>query len=187
VLSFKTRGRGETRRAGRGPITAARRKRSNESKTKLTGLRRWILEPRSERPVGVGWKEECALASQACILVIDDDASVLQLIEDVLSPDYDVEAVSDPLIGLELLGREHFDALIVDLGMPRLDGVELIQRLRAQPDTRELPIIAVSAFDQLRERIANVPVNAVIGKPFSVRGFERTVARVVHHQPLGKG
>ncbi len=121
------------------------------------------------------------MASQACILVIDDDESVLELIEDVLSPKYEVEAVSDPFTGVELLNREHFDALIVDLGMPHLDGIELIRRLRAQPNTRELPIIAVSAFDQLRERIADVPVNAVVAKPFSVRKFEQTVAQVIHH------
>ncbi len=121
------------------------------------------------------------MASQACILVIDDDESVLELIEDVLSADYDVEAVTDPFTGLERLKREHYDALIVDLGMPRLDGIELIRRVRARPDTHQLPIIAVSAFDQLRERISEVQVDAVVSKPFSLGQFERTVAEIVHH------
>jgi DNA-binding response OmpR family regulator len=121
------------------------------------------------------------LASQACILVIDDDEGVLELIEDVLSPDYTVEGFSDPKAGLERLGNERFDALIVDLGMPGLDGVELIQQVRTLPGNCELPIIAVSAFDQLRSRISAVQVDAVVAKPFTLGEFERTVARVLEH------
>ncbi len=126
------------------------------------------------------------MAPQVCILIVDDDISILQLIEDVLAAEYEVEAISDPFEALDRVQHEHYDLLLIDLGMPQLDGIELIRRLRAQPDTRELPIIALSAFDQLRQRVSNVQVDAVVPKPFSLQALEQTISRLIqeHRQMI---
>ncbi len=124
-------------------------------------------------------KEKCPLAPQVCILIVDDDPSVLQLVEDVLSLNYEVEGLADPRQALELLDHEHFDIVLVELGMPQLDGFELIRRIRSQPGGQALPIIAMSAFDQLRERVENVPVDAVVSKPFSIEKLEDTIEQVI--------
>ncbi len=146
-------------------------------------------ERSSNRPIlSASWRREgseCKMALSACILVIDDDESVLELITDVLATEYDVEAVTDPFAGLARLEREHFDALIVDLGMPELDGIELIRRVRSRPATHALPILAISAFDQLRERLSTVDVDVVISKPFSLPRLEQAVAQLVHQSPAG--
>ncbi len=128
------------------------------------------------------------MTPQVCILIVDDDASVLQLIEDVLSADYAVEAVSNPLEALDRAQREHYDLALIDLGMPQLDGIELIRRLRSQPGTREMPIIALSAFDQLRQRVSNVQVDAVVSKPFAIETLEDTITRLLkQHRTLNQG
>ncbi len=124
------------------------------------------------------------MAPQACILIVDDDTTVLQLLEDVLSIEYEIKAVSDPFAAWDLLQHEHFDLALVDLGMPRLDGIELVQRIRNQPDIRELPIIALSAFDQLRQRVSDVSVDALVSKPFAITDLENTIARILQKRAV---
>ena len=116
---------------------------------------------------------------RARILVIDDDEQVLQLVEDVLAGRFDVVGVGDPFEGLELLRRETFDLLILDLGMPNLDGAQLIGLVRTNSTNREIPILVMSAFDELRRKVANLPVQDVVTKPFDLDALEKKVKDVV--------
>ena len=68
------------------------------------------------------------------ILALDDDPLVLDLIQEILIEDYQVQATTDPLAALTLLDREDFDLLLLDLGIPQIDGVEIIRDVRARPD-----------------------------------------------------
>ena len=89
------------------------------------------------------------------MLAVDDEADALSLLRDVLeAAGADVTTTSSPLTVLETIARVKPDILIADLGMPELDGYELIERVRALPDpaSRDVPAIALTAFARSEDR-----------------------------------
>ncbi len=117
------------------------------------------------------------------ILVIDDDDTILNLIWETLAPDYQISTAHDALEGVDLLMSEKFDLLIVDLGMPVVDGVELIQKIRENSPFHHVPILVVSAFPGLRKRLAGADVQAILPKPFSLDDLSRHVAETISQSP----
>jgi len=115
------------------------------------------------------------------ILVIDDDETILELIRETLSSDYDVVTARDTLESVDLLLGQRFDLLIVDLGLPVVDGVELIQKIRDNSPFQNIPILVVSAYPELRTRLANSDVQAILPKPFSLDDLSRRVAETINH------
>lgn len=116
---------------------------------------------------------------QPRILVIDDDETILDLLKDTLGPDYYIATAHDSLEGVELMMSERFDLMIIDLGMPVLDGVELIQKIRSNSPFDKIPILVLSAYPELRTRLRGSDVQAIMAKPFSIDQLQRTVAKIV--------
>ncbi len=113
------------------------------------------------------------------VLVIDDDSSVLDLIADMLDPYYQVEVISDPFAGLSSLEKEEYDVLILDLGIPELDGIEIIRQIRSRPRLKDLPVIVMSAYTGIAKRLNDLQVQAVIHKPFHLDHFLNTLKRIL--------
>ncbi len=120
------------------------------------------------------------------ILVVDDEPHVLQVVSVVLrSAGFRVIAAEDGAEALDLLVRFGADAIVTDLHMPLVDGLQLASRLYADQRTRGLPVIILTA--QTEGPIAgllDVPspnVRAVLAKPFSPR---RLVDEVMRHVRL---
>ncbi len=89
------------------------------------------------------WPTPGAVASGAVVLLAEDEALVAQLLGEVLEAEgYTVMLAADGVEALELAARRHIDVLLTDLDMPRLDGRELIRRLRA--GRPELPVVVVT-------------------------------------------
>ncbi|MDC3956182.1 response regulator [Polyangium jinanense] len=81
--------------------------------------------------------------------------------------DFDVLLAADGVEALKLLERQRVDALVIDLMMPRLDGVGVIRALLGKPpEERPSVIIVVSAHVELRRRIMGLDVRRVFPKPF---------------------
>ncbi len=118
-------------------------------------------------------------ASAMRLLVIDDDEAILSLLKDLLSPDYQVVTAQDWLEGVDLLMNERFNLLIMDLGMPVFDSVEFINKVRSEPAHKRLPIIVISAYPDLRERLSESTVQAILAKPFSLEQLTRTIDHVL--------
>ncbi|MBN1937284.1 MAG: response regulator [Anaerolineae bacterium] len=97
--------------------------------------------------------------SQARILVVDDEALIRRALADYLVEcGYDVEMAADGLEGLTRVRVSRFDAVLIDLRMPRLDGLEVITALRAeQPD---LPVVVVSGTGVLNDAIEAMRMGA---------------------------
>jgi len=103
------------------------------------------------------------------LLVVDDKEDNRALVRDLLSPlGFEILEAEDAQACLRLAASARPDAILLDLRMPGVDGLEATRRLRALPGTRDLVIIAVSAsaFEQHREECLEAGANDFLAKPF---------------------
>ena len=118
---------------------------------------------------GTGSSEPRAPTRLRRVLVADDDEGIRYLISTVLSgAGFEVNAASDGQQAWEALLHEHYDLLVTDNEMPRLRGIELIERIREAG--MGLPVIVVSGSLPL-ERVRDLPsrqIAAVHPKPFDI-------------------
>ena len=101
------------------------------------------------------------------ICLIDDDQNILASLSLALkSEKFDVETYSDGLAGLEALKNNNFDIAILDIKMPRLDGLEVLQKLRNSSD---IPVIFLTSKDDEIDQLLGLKMGAddYITKPFS--------------------
>lgn len=109
------------------------------------------------------------------VLLVEDEARIAGFIAAGLGRYYDVVVAEDGDVGLFLATAEPFDAVILDLGLPRLPGTEVLEGLRkACPD---LPVIVLTGRDDPHVRAACLAAGAlaVITKPFSFEELKETV------------
>jgi CheY-like chemotaxis protein len=116
--------------------------------------------------------------SEGRILVIDDNESNLKLMKFLLSsPEYDVRTAADARQALDVLRGFRPDLILLDIQLPDIDGLELARRLKADPDTRPITIIAVTAYamkgDEEKARAAGV--EDYVTKPIEKQSFRRLV------------
>ena len=106
------------------------------------------------------------------ILLIDDDLRLSAMVGDYLrGHGYDVSNAPSLAAGRELLARQTFDALVLDLMLPDGDGLDLCKELRASPRHRHLPLLMLSARGEPTDRIVGLEVGAddYLPKPFEPR------------------
>jgi two-component system, OmpR family, response regulator ArlR len=117
------------------------------------------------------------------ILVIEDDAAISRVLSLELEHEgYAVETARDGLSGLEKALKEP-DLIVLDLMLPRMDGIEVCKRIRAKSNT---PIILVTAKDRVPDRVAGLDVGAddYLTKPFATDELlARVRARLREKQP----
>lgn len=95
------------------------------------------------------------------ILVVDDDPTALRLIGYSLQQEgYDVLTAANGLDGLTQARQLHPDLIILDIMMPDLDGFEVCRRLRADPATRRLPVLMLTAKGQVADKVAGFRAGA---------------------------
>ncbi|MBY0291192.1 MAG: response regulator transcription factor [Mycobacteriaceae bacterium] len=110
------------------------------------------------------------------ILVVDDDRAVRESLRRSLSFNgYSVELAQDGLEALDLIASDRPDAVVLDVMMPRLDGLEVCRQLRSTGD--DLPILVLTARDSVSERVAGLDAGAddYLPKPFAL---EELLARM---------
>ena len=108
------------------------------------------------------------------ILVVEDNERNLKLLRDVLEyAGYDVRAARTGEDGVALAVKEPPDLVLMDLQLPGIDGTEALRRLRKNPRTADIPVVAVTAqaMKQDRERALEAGFNGYVTKPISVRAF----------------
>src|SRR5258705_5674785 len=122
-------------------------------------------------PAGrVGW------VAQASILVVDDDASLRRMLDRTLSAEgFEVETAADGGGALVAVERSVPEVIVLDVGLPGLDGLAVCRRLRAKGVST--PIIMLTARDAVPDRVAGLESGAddYLVKPFAT---EELVARV---------
>jgi len=106
------------------------------------------------------------------ILVIEDTEDNRQIIRDLLSSvGYEMIEATDGVAGVELAQKEHPDLILMDIQLPEIDGYEATRRIRAVPELKTVPIIAVTSYalsgDEAKTREAGC--DGYVAKPFSPR------------------
>jgi signal transduction histidine kinase len=114
-------------------------------------------------------------------LVVEDSAPIVRLVHQSLRREFRILAAPDGLKGLALALRERPDLVITDLMMPGVDGLELTRRLRADPRTRHIPVVMLSARGDLDDRVHGLEtgVSAYLTKPFSPKELLTCARRLV--------
>jgi signal transduction histidine kinase len=108
---------------------------------------------------------------RARIVWADDNADMRDYVARLLGARYDVEAVADGEAALAAVRARRPDLLLADVMMPRMDGLQLVRALRADPATRSLPVILLSARAGEEARIEgfDAGANDYLYKPFTAR------------------
>src|SRR5215467_14079463 len=109
------------------------------------------------------------------VLVIDDEAPILRALKiNLTARKYEVSTAADGTSGLAAMARERPDVLILDLGLPDMDGTEVIRGVRGWTST---PIIVLSAWGQENQKVAALDAGAddYVTKPF---GMDELLARL---------
>ena len=89
-----------------------------------------------------------AFLDQRYVLVVEDDPTLRELYRSTLrGAGYAVVAVGDGVDALRRVERDTPDAVVLDLGLPRLNGRDVQRELKSAPDTRHIPIVVVSGHD----------------------------------------
>ncbi|MGD0558842.1 MAG: response regulator [Streptosporangiaceae bacterium] len=109
------------------------------------------------------------------VLVVDDEPSILRALRiNLTAREYDVITAADGTTGLAAVARDHPDVIILDLGLPDMDGTDVIHGVRGWSTT---PIIVLSAWGQEEQKVAALDAGAddYVTKPF---GMNELLARL---------
>jgi len=115
------------------------------------------------------------------ILVVDDTPANLKLLTDILTNNgYQVRPATGGKMALRSLAAEIPDLILLDIKMPEMDGYEVCAQLKANPETKNIPVIFISALDEMADKVKGFTVGGIdfITKPFQA---EEVLIRVETH------
>ena len=112
------------------------------------------------------------------VLIVDDNAMNVDLVSFLLAADgMQVESAADAAQASARIAAQHPELILMDIQMPGVDGLELTRRLKADPATRHIPIVALTAYAMKgdEERMLAAGCDGYIAKPVEVASFTRQV------------
>jgi two-component system, cell cycle response regulator DivK len=114
------------------------------------------------------------------ILIVEDNDKNLKLARDVLRfGGFETLEASTAADGIALAAEHGPDAILMDIQLPDMDGTTALGRLRAEPGTKAIPVVALTAFamDRDRERLLEAGFDGYLAKPIDVKTFADQVRR----------
>ena len=121
--------------------------------------------------------------ARATILAVDDTPENLDILVGLLEGQYKVKVATNGERALRMVAKAAPDLVLLDIMMPGMDGFEVCRRLRDEEETREIPVLFISALDQVTDKVRAFTSGGVdyITKPFQAEEVE---ARVATHLEL---
>lgn len=110
----------------------------------------------------------------ARILVVEDNPANMELMGYLLqAAGHELLFAHDGREGLEIAAREHPDAIICDINLPRMDGYGVLRKLKENPELKDIPCIAVTALAMVgdREKLLGAGFDGYISKPIDPENF----------------
>jgi two-component system cell cycle response regulator DivK len=116
------------------------------------------------------------------ILIVEDNEKNMKLVRDVLQfKGYQTIEAVNGTDGVRLARERKPDLVLMDIQLPDIDGITALGQIRADPETKAIPVVAVSAsvMPDDQQRIAASGFDAFVTKPINVKQFVETVERFV--------
>lgn len=115
------------------------------------------------------------------VMIIDDDNSMLWFVADIFNDKYNTITFDNAKNAYECLNRQLPDLIITDIMMPDMDGVSLIKKVKSSSILNHIPIIALSALNNIEEQVKSIGAGAeaYITKPFDIEYLETIVNRLI--------
>jgi two-component system response regulator ArlR len=126
-------------------------------------------------------------AEKTKILVIDDEPNIVQTLQDRLEMnEYRVFTAHNGRDGLEKFEREKPDVILLDVIMPIMDGLEMLETLRKRPDGQDVSIIMLTARSQTQDiaRANACGIDDYIVKPFDLSELLAKIESVIEHRKV---
>ena len=124
---------------------------------------------------------------QGTLLIVEDDPDILNLLKTTLEFDgYRVSTARNGYEGLEAIQKERPTIVVADIMMPKLDGFGLVNRLRLDPATRDIPVVLVTATyvaPEDRQFAQNIGATTFIQKPIDLEKFLVTIRELLTQGP----
>jgi DNA-binding NtrC family response regulator len=124
------------------------------------------------------------MAKDYSIIVIDDEAEVCGLLKDLLTSEgYRVSAATDPQKGLQMVLKQEPDAVLLDLGMPKMDGFQVLKEIKKSNEA--LPVIIITGFVNIGLAREAIRLGAFdyVTKPFDVAYIKALVKNALDQAP----
>lgn len=121
------------------------------------------------------------------ILIVDDDPAICDYMQTLLEKDgFAVKTLSDPTLAEDEIRQKTYHVIILDLMMPKLDGIEVLKRIRGIDS--DIAVVMFTAHPNLESAVASMKLDAVdyIKKPFNVDEFREVLARVMKKKGLAR-
>jgi two-component system, cell cycle response regulator DivK len=125
-----------------------------------------------------------------CILAVDDNTINLRLASALLKrAGYQVLVASDAEEALGILSTRQPRLILMDIQLPGMDGLELTRRLKADPDRRDIVVVALTSYAMPgdEERARQAGCDGYIAKPIDTRALPSQVAAFIHQQGRSSG
>jgi len=126
---------------------------------------------------------------QGRILIVDDDANTLEILRRWLAREgYTTVSADNGPACLEALSKERVDVIVLDVMMPGMDGLEVCERLRDNPTWRSIPVMLLTAKDDIetRSRGMLLGVSEYLTKPVNKQELFARIAAQVHARELAR-
>jgi len=122
------------------------------------------------------------------VLIVEDDPVLADgLIRSLRQSDFAVDCVNDGTEADHVLTAQHYDLVILDLGLPKIDGFEVLRRLRRRG--AKVPVLILTARDALQDRVKGLDLGAddYLAKPFDLPELEARVRALIRRGQSGGG
>jgi CheY-like chemotaxis protein len=117
------------------------------------------------------------------VLVIDDETHVREIIQTCLEAfaGWSVISAESAEVGLIIVNADPPDAIVLDVMMPKMSGLDLVQALQANPNTQSIPVVLLTARADLLEpdRLGRLAVSGGITKPFDATTLHQQIAQIL--------
>lgn len=122
------------------------------------------------------------MMNQWHVLIVEDEVDGQEVVREILgyfNISADVAATAED--ALHLLAEHHYTAAIIDLGLPVMDGIELVSTIRSQSNQPQMPCVAITAFhsSQLKQEALGAGFDAYFAKPLDDTSFMRELDRII--------
>lgn len=125
------------------------------------------------------------MAADIKVLIVDDDRDICEYMRTMLeATGYEVATLSDPTRAVDRIREEEFHVLIIDLMMPKMDGIELIQRIRKVDS--DVAIVVFTGYPSVETAVDALKLNVsdYVKKPFDMDDFREKIADILRKKGL---